>query len=103
MNPHVHTVKRQAPKRVSFCRLPRGSAPARIAPRLSEALQRHGRLFFDDARSRAGSREGAAPMYESMFAETVRITGDQGDTIDAYAARPFGGGPYPAVVVLHHM
>ncbi len=41
-------------------------------------------------------------MYEAMFAETVRITGHQGDTIDAYAARPFGGGPYPAVVVVHH-
>ncbi|MFP6595217.1 MAG: dienelactone hydrolase family protein [Dehalococcoidia bacterium] len=41
--------------------------------------------------------------YEAMLAETVRIIGDGGDEIGAYMARPLGGGPYPAVIVLHHM
>lgn len=41
--------------------------------------------------------------YEAQFAETVHLRGHQNDTIDAYLARPFGAGPYPAVVVIHHM
>jgi len=42
-------------------------------------------------------------MYEGLLAETVRIEGHNGDIIDAYFARPLGGGPYPSVVVNHHM
>ena len=42
-------------------------------------------------------------MYEGLIAETVRIKGNNGDTIDAYLARPLGSGPYPAVVLVHHM
>lgn len=42
-------------------------------------------------------------MYEGLLAETVRIEGHNGDVIDAYFARPLGGGLYPAVVVNHHM
>ncbi len=42
-------------------------------------------------------------MYEGLLAETVRIEGHNGDVIDAYFARPLGGGPYPSVVVNHHM
>lgn len=41
--------------------------------------------------------------YEALFAETVHLRGHQGDQIDAYLARPFGAGPYPGVVVIHHM
>lgn len=41
--------------------------------------------------------------YEALFAETVHMRGQQGDQIDAYLARPFGAGPYPCVVVIHHM
>ena len=41
--------------------------------------------------------------YEGMFAETVRMQGHQGDQIDAYLARPLGSGPFPGIVVIHHM
>jgi carboxymethylenebutenolidase len=41
--------------------------------------------------------------YESLFAETINLQGHQGDIIDGYLARPLGGGPYPAVVMIHHM
>jgi carboxymethylenebutenolidase len=35
--------------------------------------------------------------------ETVRVEGHQGDEIEAYLARPPGPGPFPGVVVLHHL
>ncbi len=41
--------------------------------------------------------------YEAMMAETVYLHGHEGDQIDAYLARPMGGGPHPGVVVIHHM
>ena len=41
--------------------------------------------------------------YESLFAETIHMRGHLGDQIDAYIARPLGAGPYPGVVVIHHM
>ncbi len=40
--------------------------------------------------------------YEGMIAETVTIRGHDGDDIEAYSARPLGGGPFPGVVVIHH-
>ena len=42
-------------------------------------------------------------MYEGLIAETVRIKGHNGDEIDAYLARPLGAGPFPGVVLIHHM
>ncbi|HJM89939.1 MAG TPA: dienelactone hydrolase family protein [Dehalococcoidia bacterium] len=42
-------------------------------------------------------------MYEGMIAETVMYRGDGGEDIEAYVARPLGPGPFPSVVVLHHM
>jgi len=41
--------------------------------------------------------------YEAQFAETVNLRGHKGDPIDAYMARPLGAGPFPGVVVIHHM
>ena len=41
--------------------------------------------------------------YEAQLAETVLIRGHRGDRIDAYLARPLGGGPHPGVVIIHHM
>ena len=42
-------------------------------------------------------------MSDAMLAETITIHSDQGDDIEAYLARPGGDGPYPSVVVIHHM
>ena len=41
-------------------------------------------------------------MYDGTRAETIRITGHSGDTINAYFARPLGPGLVPGVVVIHH-
>lgn len=41
--------------------------------------------------------------YEALLAETVYMLGHEGDQIDAYLARPMGGGPCPGVVIIHHM
>jgi carboxymethylenebutenolidase len=42
-------------------------------------------------------------MYEGLLAETVTLTGANGDWINAYLARPLGPGPFPAMVLAHHM
>lgn len=42
-------------------------------------------------------------MPEPLLAELVTIQGHQGDPIPAYLARPLGGGPHPAIVVIHHL
>jgi len=38
-----------------------------------------------------------------MIAETLTIQGSNGDFIHAYFARPMGPGPFPGIVLLHHM
>lgn len=41
-------------------------------------------------------------QYEGMIAETVMIQGANGETINAYYARPLGPGPFPGMVIIHH-
>ncbi len=41
--------------------------------------------------------------YESMIAETITINGNNGEPISAYVARPMGPGPFPGVVLIHHI
>ena len=41
--------------------------------------------------------------YEGQIAETVTVSGYNGDRINAYMARPLGVGPYPAIVLIHHL
>lgn len=41
--------------------------------------------------------------YEGLLAETITMIGANGDRINAYMARPLGPGPYPAMVLVHHM
>ena len=41
--------------------------------------------------------------YEAQIAETVYLHGHQNTLIDAYLARPLGAGPFPGVVLVHHI
>src|SRR6201994_2795291 len=42
-------------------------------------------------------------MSDALLAETVMITGHNGDTIEAYSARALDESPRGGVVVIHHM
>ena len=42
-------------------------------------------------------------MADGMIAETITMTGHEGDEIEAYFARPLEGSAQPSVVVIHHM
>ena len=41
--------------------------------------------------------------YEGMIAEMVTLVGHNNDAISAYYARPMGAGPFPGIVLIHHM
>ena len=41
--------------------------------------------------------------YRGMIVDEIKIKGDKGDQISAYTARPSGTGPFPAVVLVHHL
>ena len=41
--------------------------------------------------------------YEGMIAETVSIDGHGNEAVSAYVARPLGPGPFPGMVLIHHM
>ena len=43
------------------------------------------------------------PFYRGMTCANVTIGGDGGDPITAYVARPEGAGPFPGVVLIHHL
>jgi carboxymethylenebutenolidase len=42
-------------------------------------------------------------FYRGMICENVTIKGDGGTPITAYTAKPTGGGPFPGVVLVHHL
>jgi carboxymethylenebutenolidase len=42
-------------------------------------------------------------VYDGMMAETIRLRGHDDHEITGYLARPLGPGPFPGVVVIHHM
>ena len=42
-------------------------------------------------------------QYEGLLAETITVSGANGDAIHAYFARPLGPGPFPAVLLIHHL
>ncbi len=41
--------------------------------------------------------------YRGMTCEMITINGDGGTPISAYTARPAGNGPFPGVVLVHHL
>jgi carboxymethylenebutenolidase len=42
-------------------------------------------------------------MYEGLLAETIMLPGFHGDSLNAYYARPLGPGPFPGLVLAHHL
>lgn len=45
----------------------------------------------------------ATDEHEGIVAETIMVPGDGGDQIHAYFAKPVGDGPFPAMVLFHHL
>tara|TARA_Y100000768_G_scaffold199042_1_gene149609 strand:- start:7566 stop:8330 length:765 start_codon:yes stop_codon:yes gene_type:complete len=41
--------------------------------------------------------------YEGMIAETITIQSRKGDFVNAYIAKPLGKGPFPSIVLVHHL
>jgi carboxymethylenebutenolidase len=48
-------------------------------------------------------KKGMTMAYEGMIAESVTINGHNSEPITAYMARPLGPGPFPSVVLIHHL
>jgi carboxymethylenebutenolidase len=42
-------------------------------------------------------------FYRGMTCENVTINGDKGTPITAYVAKPSGPGPFPGIVLIHHV
>ena len=45
----------------------------------------------------------ATDQNDAMTCEVIKIKGHNGDEINAYYARPEGNGPYPGIVLVHHL
>ena len=41
--------------------------------------------------------------YQGMLAETIAVRGHDDDLINAYFTRPLGPGPFPGIVLVHHL
>jgi carboxymethylenebutenolidase len=41
--------------------------------------------------------------YDGVLAETIALTGHDGKLVNAYYARPMGSGPFPSIVLVHHL
>ncbi len=49
------------------------------------------------------AHEYRTDMFTGVSAETISVSGHNGDVINAYYARPPGAGPFPGVVLVHHL
>ena len=43
------------------------------------------------------------PFYRGMICENVTLEGEDGTPVTAYVARPEGPGPFPGMVLVHHL
>jgi carboxymethylenebutenolidase len=59
--------------------------------------------FFEVARRHRMWNQLRTDEYEGMLAETITISGHNGDLIHAYLSRPLGEGPFPGIVLIPHM
>jgi carboxymethylenebutenolidase len=41
--------------------------------------------------------------YNGIITDVIKVKGHNGDDVEAYYARPQGDGPFPGVVIIHHM
>jgi carboxymethylenebutenolidase len=53
--------------------------------------------------NQVGSNSSRLVKYGAILAETLRMPGHQGGLIEAFVSRPLSAGPYPAVIVMHHL
>jgi carboxymethylenebutenolidase len=45
----------------------------------------------------------ATEGYDGIISEVISLASDNGDMINAYYARPLGAGPFPGIVLVHHL
>ena len=41
--------------------------------------------------------------YEGLIAETIQFDSANGDSINAYLAKPLNEGKFPCVILIHHL
>ncbi len=63
-----------------------------------DRLNRHYILKQSPMLVKSMQEQYTTDMYEGMLAETVAVHGNNGDVVNAYFARPLGGGPFPGIV-----
>src|SRR5262249_20591842 len=97
---------RQGQKRNSIC--PSGKSAIRL-PIVCRRVLRwpfDWRILQGSIPPKSQAKARGKPMssfYRGMICENVTIKGDGGTPITAYTAKPAGGGPFPGVVLVHHL
>ncbi|MEM7751560.1 MAG: hypothetical protein AAF346_25140, partial [Pseudomonadota bacterium] len=61
------------------------------------------KLSAKAASSAIGIREDNKMAYRGLTAELIKIEGHNGDAISAYTVKPSGKGPFPGIVLIHHL
>src|ERR1700733_7241304 len=77
--------------------------PGQRTPTATRGSERRTRAIVFAGPIGASKERSLAYPEEALSAGNVLLTGNGGDTINAYQARPEGNGPFPGVVVIHHL